>query len=115
MPDPKNIPFKKLEKLVFTYDSSKADNRYFRMQLMEYINTGQKQDFRQYLWDHLYIRNGNGQTSKYLHFNERNQKLYIDRLFLEWATRTLRHIQTEISENDSLQKDDKNKVGLGTE
>lgn len=111
MPDPKNIPFKKLEKLVFTYESSKADSRYFRVQLMDYINSGQNKDFKQFLWDHLYIRNGNGQTSKYLHFNEYNQKLYIDRLFLEWATRTLRHINTEIADNVLLQKDSSNKIG----
>lgn len=98
MPDPKNIPFKRLEKKVFTYDSSKADNRYFRVQLMEYIKSGKAQEFTEFLSQCIWVRNAEGTTSKYLYFNEKSQRVYIDRLFLEWANRTMRHIQSEIAD-----------------
>lgn len=83
-----NIP--KLKKKVFKYDSSEADEKFFRHEIYKWLKNdtvykGEYTEFKDLLWNIIYARSNNGTNSKYLYFNEHNQKLYVDRDFYAWA------------------------------
>lgn len=79
----------KLRKKVFIFDSSRADEIYFKQRIIDYL-LNKDAAFRDktltdVLWDATWIRNDSGKYCKYLYFNEHRQKLRLDKYFLEWA------------------------------
>jgi hypothetical protein len=73
---------------VFIFDTSRADEKYFRTRIQNYLMGRDKGSLSKTCWDMIWIRNNEGITSKYLYFNERAQKLYLDHDFFEWAKLT---------------------------
>jgi hypothetical protein len=73
---------------IFPYGSDK-DETFIKKKMWEWlkgINDGK--DFRSYhqmLYDVLHKVNNGGKTIKYLHFSERNQRVYLHDKFLAWA------------------------------
>lgn len=91
------LSMKQLENRVFTFESSPADEKYFRTALARWVKArGDERDWTQFLWDLTFERNDQGKTIKYLFFNERSQKLYLERLFVEWANRALDEIEATL-------------------
>lgn len=90
----------KLEKKVFVFSSSESDKNYFKTELFKLAKNGMKESsFNQFCWLRIYEVNSEGKTSKYLYFNEYNQKLYVDRDFYEWAELTLDEIEKLLEKN----------------
>ena len=75
-----------LERRVFTFDSSKADMAYFKQRISDWLKEDTyTMSLTQLCWDMTWQRNDEGRTIKYLYFNERVQKCYLDRDFFEWV------------------------------
>ena len=77
----------------FNFTSSEADEKFFRKAIYNYLRNP-KNGFREMLWYAVYERNNKGETSNYLYFNERNQKLYLDNKFFDWAKSVSEEIMT---------------------
>lgn len=75
-------------KKIFIYDSSSADEMYFKTRIINYLNDKDEPTLTKVCWDMTWIRNNEGKFSKYLYFNERHQRLYLDYDFWEWAKAT---------------------------
>lgn len=93
------LSMKQLENRVFIFESSPADEKYFRTALARRIAARSDEDyveFRQFLWDITFERNDGGATIKYLHFNERSQRVYLDWYFVEWANRASDEIEATL-------------------
>lgn len=90
------IKIEKLQKKVFIFDTSDADEKAFKIAIQNWILHDTGESFRQMLWNIIWLRNDKGKYSKYLYFNENNQKLYGDRDFLAWADLMLEQMQKEI-------------------
>jgi hypothetical protein len=89
---------KKLVKHVFVFESSRADKKYFEERIFHYLNG--KSDFESLskeTWDMVYQRNDEGKTSRYLYFNERMQRLYLDREFWDWVKLTCKLMSSELT------------------
>lgn len=85
---------KQLEGKVFVYDSSAADRRYFINELTRWVRRdGGISSLTQCCWHMTWVRNNEGRTSKYLFFNERTQRLFLDRHFFEWVTIVVKQIE----------------------
>lgn len=82
----------RLERIVFDDDDSGAHKTYFKYHLFNYIKNEDYTPFIKYLWNIIWERD-QGKTLHYLYFNERSQKIYVDRVFIKWA-----HEITEIME-----------------
>jgi len=85
-----------LERRVFKYDSSKADKRFFKQKIVDFVR--EKPDgksYTQYLIDAIWLRNNKGETTKYMYFNDRIQQLFIDRYFYSWARKMIGFIEEE--------------------
>jgi hypothetical protein len=77
---------KKLHNSVFTFQSSDADEKYFRAELFKWIkNEDDTRSLEKILYHISWIRNDEGKTVKYMYFNERSQKVFLDHNFLLWA------------------------------
>lgn len=84
----------KLEKKVFIFDTSEGDKRFFKNEILRYVNgEGNGKSFSQFMWHAIWVRNEKGKTCKYLDFNERTQKLYLDKYFYEWMTTMIKLIE----------------------
>lgn len=91
---------KVLKRKVFTYDSSAADEVFFKNRIAEFFKTlnsvpsinnpsswhhHEYGNFKDFVFKLVWERNGGGHTDKYIFFNEETQKVYLDRPFYEWA------------------------------
>lgn len=94
--EPTQIPLEKLKRLVFKYESSKADEKFFRQEICKYLMGTDHFEFIEVCWHMVWVRNRDGRDYKYIHFNERNQRLYLDKYFYEWCKRTLEQMKREI-------------------
>jgi hypothetical protein len=89
---------KKLTTLIFAFPGALADLRYFKNQIYKFILGDRSKTFTQTCWDMVYERNDQGRTCKYLHFNERSQRLYLDKAFFEWAKLTIDKMEEELQQ-----------------
>lgn len=75
-----------LERRVFTFDSSKADLAYFKQRITDWCKEPEYTiSLTKLCWEMTWERNNEGRTCKYLYFNERSQRLYLDNDFFEWV------------------------------
>jgi len=81
-----NNDIKALHKKVFCYDRSAADERFFRQRIVDYLQGKGEETLTKTMWHAIWERNGGGKTLYYCYFNERIQKVYIDRHFMQWAS-----------------------------
>lgn len=96
--NPKIISDETLYKKVFHYDSSVADNRYFRQRIVEFLKGDTEgRSFSNYMFRAIWERNDQGKTLKYCFFDEHQQRVKIDHYFYEWMTRTIRKAETELA------------------
>lgn len=81
---------KNLERKVFIWgDTRKEDLEYFHQGIKSWLVNDRYYDGewlspRDLAWRLNWYANNRGKTIKYLYFNERRQKLYIDRDFWKW-------------------------------
>lgn len=78
---------------VFRFDSSKADERYFKMGIHEWLIGNRNATFNQTLFKMVHARNGGGVTLKYCYFNDHQQRVFLSRDFEEWAKTTKKKIE----------------------
>ena len=96
--NPKILTDEKLYKRVFCYDSSEADNRFFRQRIVDFLQgAGGYKSFSEFMHNAIWERNDGGKTIKYLYFDERAQRVKLDYYFYEWMTRTIRKAESELS------------------
>lgn len=94
---PKIVSDEYLQKRVFIYNSSEADNRYFRQRIVDFLNgKTDGKTFSKFMWAVVWERNNEGKTIKYLDFNEYSQRLDFKPHFYEWMVRTIRKAETEL-------------------
>lgn len=93
----KEISDTALERKVFKYDSSERDKRMFRVAIMGFVK-GETlgKSFTEFMFHHVWLRNGCGVTGKYTYFNEHIQRVFLDRDFFKWCTRTITKIEDEL-------------------
>lgn len=93
----KAIEWNCLRKRVFCYDTSEADERFFKLKIAEWLQGTGYQGMRWYafLMQIIWERNGGGKTVKYMYFNEFQQRLYVDKEFDKWAL-SIRDIQKKL-------------------
>jgi hypothetical protein len=94
--NPKIISDETLFAKVFKYDSSVADNRFFRQRIIDFLRGSNDKSFSQFMFHTIWERNDGGKTLKYCHFNEYTQRVCIDPYFYEWMTRTIRKAEVEL-------------------
>lgn len=92
---PKIVSDEWLYKKVFCFDSSLADNRYFRQKIVEYL-AAPSGTFTQFMFTKIWERNEQGKYLKYCFFDERAQRVRIDNYFYEWMTRTISKAKNEL-------------------
>lgn len=95
----RELTIRQLTNRVFTYDSSPADERWFRQRLYE-LMIGKCElgdSFRQFCWLMIYERNDNGKSCKYLHWNEHTQRLSLAWEFQAWAEKVCDEIEARVS------------------
>jgi len=94
---PKIVSDEALYKKVFVYDSSVADNRFFRQRIVDFLNGNTDgKTFSKFMWAAVWERNDGGKTIKYLDFNEHSHRLDFKPHFYEWMVRTIRKAETEL-------------------
>lgn len=65
---------------------NKADENFIRTKMFAWMkDDNDRRGFFKMLWETLHELNGGGRTLRYLYFNERAQRVYIDRDFEPWA------------------------------
>lgn len=85
-----------LKRKVFVFPTSKADQEFFEVRILAYLMGLDKESLSKSCWDMVWVRNNFGESSKYLYFNERTQKLYLDINFFEWAKLTCQLMNEEL-------------------
>lgn len=84
---------------VFIFDLSVADERFFRTAFYELVTgkrgLGDRGTFPDFLW-HLVYELTEGWSVRYLYFNERSQRLYIDWAFQAWAEKAVDEIEAKV-------------------
>jgi len=84
-----------LHKRVFVYDQSSADETFFRTAFFSLVKgdrgLGDRGTFDDFLW-HLIYELTEGYSSRYLYFNDRAQRLYVDWAFRAWAEKAVDEI-----------------------
>lgn len=94
---PKIVSDEFLYKRVFSYDSSKADNRYFRQRIADFLQgETDGKTFSQFMFNAVWERNDQGKTLKYCYFDENHQKVKLDHYFYEWMIRTINKAEAEL-------------------
>jgi hypothetical protein len=75
---------------LFKYPSSKADERFFKLQIQEWLQTppATRPTWHQLMFTMVWTRNNGGTTLKYCYFNDRHQRVFLLFAFEQWATRT---------------------------
>lgn len=87
-----------IEKRIFIYDTSIKDRRYFLQQIAAWLN--QKPTIRnltELSYQMIHAANDNGRTTKYMYFNEKSQRLYIDNTVFEWIKLVTSEIRKKTS------------------
>jgi|AntRauTorckE6833_2_1112554.scaffolds.fasta_scaffold59670_2 hypothetical protein len=80
----------KLEKQVFIYEMPAADIDFIYESLVSWMQSGGIYDdeyfesLKKFAFRMLWYLNDGGKTTKYLYFNERTQRLYVDVKFMAW-------------------------------
>ena len=93
----RSITLNVLRTKCFIYDSAAADERYFKAQLVEFAKgNNEGKTLTAFIMHAVWVRNGNGQTLKYCFFNDRMQRVFIDRNFFEWVKMMLTEIENEL-------------------
>lgn len=83
-----------LEEEVFCYPESYMDMDFFLKCISEYAQGHTKfQTFTDCMYNACWVVNKYGKSQKYMHFNERVQKLYLEAFFWEWSKRQLSKIK----------------------
>ncbi len=87
-------------KKIFKYDSSAADEIFFKKGMADFIRSlnytpsgpgidhwsdASGKNLKQHLIDLIWERNAGGYTTKYMHFSEKSQRVYLDNAVYEWA------------------------------
>lgn len=91
-----------LRKKVFVFDSSEADELFFRKAIFHYL-LGKRQDtLTETMWLEVWERNEQGKYGKYTYFNEHIQKVYLDRYFFEWCKITCQFMNEELAKRGGL-------------
>lgn len=76
----------RLERKVFLWSDCKERDRHsLKMAIQKFVRADPGYGFFKMLWDAVHEVNDGGKTIKYLYFNERAQRMYLDRDFVEWA------------------------------
>lgn len=91
-----------LHKKVFVFDSSPADELMFRKAILEYLLGKREDSLSQTMWLEVWERNEQGKFGKYTYFNERIQKVYLDRDFFEWCKTTCQLMNEELAKIGGL-------------
>lgn len=92
---------KKLHRKIFVFDTSDADEKAFRICIQNWLMHESNQEFEQMLREIIWLRNDKGKTIKYMYFNERHQKIHMDRYFMEWAKLTLNEMELALGKKIS--------------
>lgn len=102
---------KKYYKKIFQYDSSEADERFFRTGICDFFKgldyspdmsapyswyDSNNKSFKDHIIELIWIRNNEGITSKYMYFNDHNQRLYLDNIMWEWCVLAAKMIYSEL-------------------
>lgn len=90
----RRMTISQLQKRVFVWDTGPEDERYFRNCLYE-LAIGKRsldRSFVDFLWN-IYYERSKGFECKYLYFNERAQRLYVDWGFQAWAEKAFDEIR----------------------
>lgn len=77
-----SVTINSLAKKIFIYESSEADERFFKQALADFDNQTTLTD---YMFKKVWVRNDGGKFAKYIFFNEHNQRVYLDRTFFKWC------------------------------
>lgn len=90
---------------LFKYPSSKADERFFKLQIQEWLQThpDKRKTWTQLMMDMVWERNNGGTTLKYGYFNDHHQRFYLYHAFTEWATRTRGQIYNLLKQQHAQQ------------
>lgn len=100
----------RLEKKVFIFDSAEAHKKFFKNKIIEYLNSDQSKTYSQWMWEAIWEYNDKGKYSMYLYFNERIQKLYIDKYFYEWMVRMIDKIDEQLDKVKELENVSKKNI-----
>jgi len=75
---------------LFKYPSSKADERYFKIEIQNWLQTppADRKTWGQLLYHLVWTRNNNGQTVKYGYYSETHTRVFLLHAFEEWAAKT---------------------------
>lgn len=76
-----------LEKRVFLWGAeSEADKKHFKQRITDWCKEPEYTiSLTKLCWEMTWERNDEGRTCKYLYFNERSQRIYLDNDFFEWV------------------------------
>lgn len=92
-----NATITSLEKKVFVYPSSEADKLYFKRQIIEFTGIYPKhKTFTEFLYKIVHDVNDGGRTTKYMYFNDRQQRVFLDRTFYDWAVKYISLVEKEL-------------------
>ena len=91
-----------LHKKVFVYDSSEADEKFFRQRIVDYLNGKAEDTLTKTMWYAVWERNDGGKTLMYCDFNEYRQRVYFDKNFWEWAKLMCQKLNEELAMLDGL-------------
>lgn len=91
-----------LHKKVFVYDSSEADEKFFRQRIVDYLNDKAEDTLTKTMWYAVWERNDGGKTLMYCDFNECRQRVYFDKNFWEWAKLMCQKLNEELAMLDGL-------------
>lgn len=115
---PQSTPLRlaKLRKAIFTFSSSEADEKYFKSAIVKYLTDDTIQEsFHQYMRLQVWERNEQGKTGKYTFFNERSQRVHLDRVFFKWAQLICNILNVELAKLESSKEQDSLGVKLEIE
>lgn len=112
MSEDDEIMLNRLRRKVFIYAKSDEDELYFRQRIASFLQDKEGyKTFTEVCWNMVWIRNNEGTMSNYLYFNDRSQKLFLDRTFFEWVKLVCRLINEELYVLDQYNK---NLLGNGS-
>ena len=105
--------WQRLQKKVFKYEGSKADERFFRQQIQDWLLKPQaeKPTWTQMLFNMVWKRNNDGRTLKYCYFNDHQQRVFLSRNFETWAETMKEKIKTILVQHYAWRKQKDNKAG----
>jgi len=94
----KAIERAKRDRRIFCHDSSKADMRIIKNGIIAWIKdpNPNKKTWHQVIMDLVWDRNNGGRDLKYVYFNEKLQRVFLDRDFEAWAKETTTAIHTAL-------------------